>query len=865
MRITLVSAHYPPNFVSGGTLQPQRLARGLRARGHDVRVFAGHLDSKRAPLETWEERDETGLPVRWIVTTPWMDWADEENYHNERVTARFTAELAAHPADVVHLHALQTLGVGLVEAAKRSGAATVVTMHDFWWVCARQFLVDRTHRPCSLVVATGDCPCEDGRSHLDRRAERLAAALGAADLVLAPSRSAAEVLRANGVDPRRLEVDENGMDHPVRAEAARHPAHETGRPIVLRYTGGSNTMKGADVLLDAVHELGPSSELRVIAHGIEDAVERDGRPVERTCLEVAPPYPPDQLDEVLAATDVLLLPSVMRESHSLVTREALLRGVPVLATDTIGPEEVVVDGVNGLVIPAAEPSLLRAAMASLKEPGLLQRLQVGARTPPPVRTTEEQLDGLEQRFASLRADEHPPPPWRPSRVLFLVGIDGAPMRYRARLPAEAIGLRGVPSDVRHYRDPDVEGLAAAADAIVVYRVPATPQVLALIERHRARGATVVFDVDDLIFDPDLAEEIPALRLLPDDEAALWLEGVRRYRTTMEACDAYIGSTPRLVEHAREVVGIDSYLFENGVGTALGAACDIALRRRRRPGPLRVGYLSGTTTHDDDWRHVEEAVIGVLEQRPDVELWLGGHLQPTETALARLDRRVRRLPFLPWHELPEILRDLDVNLAPLEPESRFNDAKSAIKWLEAALVATPTIASPSAPFVDVMDGSRNGWLADAPDEWTKVLGEVLDDPEARALAGARARRAAVLRWSPHLQGERYLDILATVAGAQPAGRRRPSPEWAPFANDEPPQPVHEALEPYPPELRGSIRRLRRHRRVPLRILLRTKRQRLAETWGEDGPAGTLRGVGRLAWRVAVKLVRLPVTLLRRLRR
>ncbi|MFP5257263.1 MAG: glycosyltransferase [Acidimicrobiia bacterium] len=865
MRITFVSAHYPPNFVSGGTLQPQRLARGLRARGHEVRVFAGHLDSKRAPLESWEERDATGLPVRWIVTTPWMDWADEENYDNERVTARFTAELAKHPADVVHLHALQTLGVGLVEAAKRSGAATVLTMHDFWWVCARQFLVDRTHRPCSLVVACGDCPCEDGRAHLDRRAERLAAALQAADLVLAPSRSAAEVLRANGVDPRRLEVDENGMDHPTPAAAPKHPPHRAGRPVVLRYTGGSNTMKGADVLLDAVHELGPSTRLRVIAHGIEDAVERDGRSVAGTCLEVAPPYPPDQLDEVLAATDVLLLPSVMRESHSLVTREALLRGVPVLATDTIGPEEVVVDGVNGLVIPAAEPSLLRAAMASLEAPEVLERLQVGASTPPPVRTTEEQLQGLEQRFEALRERPRIPEPRRPSRVLFLVGIDGAPMRYRARLPAEAIGLRGVPSDVRHYRDPDVEALAAAAEVIVVYRVPATPQVLDLIERRRARGATVVFDVDDLIFDPDLAAEIPALRLLPEDEAALWLEGVRRYRTTMEACDAYIGSTPRLVEHAREVVGIDSHLFENGVGTALGAASDIALRRRRRPGPLRIGYLSGTTTHDDDWRYVEGAVIGVLEERADVELWLAGHLQPTDALLDRVAGRVRRLPFLPWYELPEVLRDLDINLAPLEPASRFNDAKSAIKWLEAALVATPTIASPSAPFVDVVGGGRYGWLADTPEAWATVLRQVLDDPEARALAGARARRTALLRWSPHLQGERYLDILASITSGLEGGRRRPSAAWAPLANDEPPEPHPRVLEPYPPELRGSIRRLRRHRRVPLRTLLRTKRQRLVETWGEEGPWGTLRGAGRLVVRVGVRLARLPLSLARRLRR
>ena len=43
MRILTVSAHYPPNFVSGGTLQPQGIARGLAARGHESHVFAGWL------------------------------------------------------------------------------------------------------------------------------------------------------------------------------------------------------------------------------------------------------------------------------------------------------------------------------------------------------------------------------------------------------------------------------------------------------------------------------------------------------------------------------------------------------------------------------------------------------------------------------------------------------------------------------------------------------------------------------------------------------------------------------------------------------------------------------------------------------
>ena len=845
MRITVVSAHYPPNFRSGGTLQPQRLARGLLAGGHDVRVFAGYLDSQRAPLEEWDDIDEVGLPVHWVVSTPWMGWADPLNYDNPAVAERFARHLREHPAEVVHLHALQTLGAGLVGVAKASGAITVVTMHDFWWVCARQFLVDRNDRPCSLVVDAGACACEAGREQRQGRASRLAELLAPADLVLAPSRSAAAVLEANGVAPGRLAVDENGME--IGTVTARR-SRRSDQPVVIRYTGGSNPMKGSAVLIDAAHQLGPRPGLRIIAHDLQEAMERDGRPLEATALELAPAYHPDALNELLSSTDVLLLPSVMRESHSLVTREALLRQVPVIATNTLGPEEVVEDGVNGLIVPAGDPELLRDALERVLDAPTLAALQTGAEHPPVVRSTSDQIEGLEARFEALLASGGATATAAPlGTVLFLVGIDGAPLRYRAQLPAEAIARRGVASTIAHYRDPDVAARAAAADVVVVYRVPATPQVLALIEATRAAGTPVLFDVDDLIFDPTIADEIPALQLLPAAESTLWLQGVQRYRTTMEACDAYIGSTAALVDHARRVVGIEAYLFENGVGAALGAASEVATTRPRRPGPLRVGYFSGTTTHDADWRHIEAAVASVLVAHPDVELWLGGPLAPTEAVMATLGERVHRIPWTAWEALPEVLRDIDINLAPLEPGSRFNDAKSAIKWLEAALVATPTIASPTAPFVDAITPGRTGWLADSPDEWALALHHALAHGADRVTVGEHARRAALLRWSPFRQADRYLAILDQARHAT-GTRRQPNPSWTTVVVDEPWLPQPTPLTPYPPHhpemgevVSPPIPRPSFTGRLRAKVALVTTRYR------QEGPVGVVRGATRWAQR------------------
>src|SRR5436190_8795675 len=196
MRIVVVSAHFPPNFVSGGTQQPQRLARGLRERGHDVWVYAGWLGDERTAGTSWTEHDENGMPIRWIASTPWIDWGDRSNFDNATIMTDFTAFLDEIRPDVVHLHSLQSLGAGLVGAAARSGARVVVTMHDFWWCCARQFLVDKTGVPCSPVVDAGICGCEVDHQWLVERNAWLRNQLEQADVVLAPSETAAEVLRA---------------------------------------------------------------------------------------------------------------------------------------------------------------------------------------------------------------------------------------------------------------------------------------------------------------------------------------------------------------------------------------------------------------------------------------------------------------------------------------------------------------------------------------------------------------------------------------------------------------------------------------------------------------------------------------------
>lgn len=812
----MVSAHFPPNHVSGGTLVPQRIARELRRRGHEVAVYAGYLDEEREPLSTWEETDPEGLRVRWVVTTPWTAWNDPLNSDNPGVTEDFAAWLRTERPDVVHVHSLQTLGGGIVPAAKSAGAAVVVTMHDFWWVCARQFLVDREVRPCSLVVSCGGCACAVDSRWLAARDDRLREQLESADVILAPSASAARVLVANGIDERRVRVDENGLTGPVARPPVRADG-EAGGPVRFLFTGGADPMKGLPVLLEAVRSLPQDGTWTLDLYGVEDVRRALPRGVTSH-----PPYAPGEVEGVLASHDVLVLPSVARETHSLVTREALAAGLAVVCSDAPGPEEAVQHGVNGFVVPAGEPRPLATAIARLAaDRGLLGRMRsVGLVAP--TRAFSDQVDGLEQMFLDLvprhaeatsagapvaiDASDDAPDVRRAQlsllgRALFVVGIQGAPLRYRAHLPAEALRMRGMHVDVLHYRDPAIEAHAALADVVVLYRVPATDEVLDLVARvrERDRPVPVVFDIDDLIFDPDL-DGVHGLDALSEDERRLWWRGVARYRTTMEVCDAYVGSTTALCEHVTAVTGLPSYRFANGVGQSLARLSERELARDRSAGALRIGYFSGTDTHDADWAVAEPAVAEVLRSRPDVELWVGG-LLTTGPELAAFERRIRRLPMVPWTMLPARLRDVDVNLAPLVLGSAFNEAKSAIKWLEAALVETPTVASPTQPFAETIEHGRSGFLARTHEEWVEHIEALLDDELLRRRIGGVAKREALLRWSPALQGARYEEIVRQAAEVRRARGPRQPGAWVAVTESEPLSALDSWVEAY-----GSIDRL-----------------------------------------------------------
>jgi glycosyltransferase involved in cell wall biosynthesis len=341
-------------------------------------------------------------------------------------------------------------------------------------------------------------------------------------------------------------------------------------------------------------------------------------------------------------------------------------------------------------------------------------------------------------------------------VLFASGIDGFCHRYAVLHWAEQLATRGIAATVRAHLDPRLAGDLVDHDLLVLYRVPSSPWIARLIEWAHARGRPTVFAIDDLIFDPDVPEP-PLLGTRSDDDRRAWHEGVRRYRTTLLACRVFLGTTPALCAHAR-AAGKSVHLHRAGLG-AVELALGARARARDAGGArlFRLGYFSGTPTHDDDFATIAPVIADLLERHPGVELLVGGEVT-LAPVLARFGARILRLPLVPWAELPTVLASVDVNLAPLAWEHPFVAAKGAIKYLEAAAVGVPTVASPTEAFRDAITDGANGVLAADAAAWHEALTTLITDPARAGRLGAAAREDVGRRFDPVTQGEALASML-----------------------------------------------------------------------------------------------------------
>jgi glycosyltransferase involved in cell wall biosynthesis len=98
-----------------------------------------------------------------------------------------------------------------------------------------------------------------------------------------------------------------------------------------------------------------------------------------------------------------------------------------------------------------------------------------------------------------------------------------------------------------------------------------------------------------------------------------------------------------------------------------------------------------------------------------------------------------LPLQDFMNLQMLIGAAELNLIPLQDNS-FTNCKSDLKYFEAAIVGTVSVATPTFAFRQSIRNGENGFLARA-QEWASVLQGALASPDSYADMAAAAHQDA----------------------------------------------------------------------------------------------------------------------------
>lgn len=401
MRILFGIHQFFPFRYTGTERVTLNLAKQLQRMGHSVSVLTygiGDQSDEYQPFtEAVSRRDYVfdGVPVTALrhVSVP----ADPGFGMEDPAIAEACRELLARePFDVVHVtHPLNLPALATTAASMK--IPVVLTLTDYWLVCPRINLFTAAGKTClgpseyRYCIEEG-CLDEAVDEPLAERRRATDALASAADVLVSPSEFVSSIFRGCKV-PKPVRVIRHGMDYSVIRKHVKR--REPGSPIVFGFLGHIDPLKGIHTLLEAWTGVGADNiELHIYGEAFhhEDYVRQikaTASADERVSFRGA--YEFEDIADVLAEVDVVVLPSIWFETFSLVVALALASGVPVVAINVAGPAELVEHYHGGLTFTPGDSAGLRQIISRIADdPDLLDRLRDSIEEPP--RIEEEALE-----------------------------------------------------------------------------------------------------------------------------------------------------------------------------------------------------------------------------------------------------------------------------------------------------------------------------------------------------------------------------------------------------------------------------------------------------------------------------------------
>ena len=330
----------------------------LTEHGHHVVPFAmQHQKNIETPYAKFFpsyinfERPRMGFDM---IKDAWRFWWSRE------AATKLDELLAKVKPDVAHLHNIyHQLSPSILPILKKHGVPVVMTVHDYHLISPNYNLFDHgnicetfrwswmgaVRHKCvkDSYLATLLASLEVRRNREKQIYERYV------DRFLVPSQFMKDMHARWGFPVEKMQV----LPLLVKSNIKYQISNITGNDFVL-FVGALSTEKGVLVLLEAARRL-PGISFKMVGGGSDEARLRRDAPRNVSLLGTVPP---EQVQDLMRASTLVVVPSLWYENFPLVVAEAMAAGRTVIASRIGGIPEMVREGETGLLVTPGNPERL---------------------------------------------------------------------------------------------------------------------------------------------------------------------------------------------------------------------------------------------------------------------------------------------------------------------------------------------------------------------------------------------------------------------------------------------------------------------------------------------------------------------------
>jgi len=411
--IESIGFYYPD--ASGGTeVYVRNLVQELKGQGIECIIAAPA--SAEEPFQYGYEGVEV---FRYPVPHSW-DTVEVQGKRQPRRFTVFESWLRGQRANIYHQHSWTT-GCGLwhLEAAKRLGLKTVLTVHVPGNICMRGTMLLNGRVPCDGKIVPERCatcwlqarglphtaarglarlskyltpllqlprlgPAVAANALSEIRRNEMQKMAAAADRIVAVSGWLYDALLANDVPLEKLVLSRQGIGYTAKL---RPPGRRNRPSTALRFgfLGRWDPVKGVDILVEAFKRVPESLqvELYICAPVAGAGSEKYRRRVQQAAacdkrIKFCPAKAHEEVGGFFASIDVLVVPSQWLETGPLVVLEAFAARTPVIGSDLGGIKELIQQGSNGVLVTHDDVEAWTTAIVQLvTNPAFVERIRQG--------------------------------------------------------------------------------------------------------------------------------------------------------------------------------------------------------------------------------------------------------------------------------------------------------------------------------------------------------------------------------------------------------------------------------------------------------------------------------------------------------